>query len=298
MKACCQNEIDSEVSTWIVIGLARGGTSLVAGVLRELGLYAGDACVLPHHEDKRLGAALKADDLEKIRACIHQYNIAGTWFFKDPASNRRILRQYLSEFRQPVFLFVRKKPTEIARRLVQLERNNWPMAWLQVVSRYWQLRRWLRQSKCPVLDVHYDDIQAEPSVFVEQLAKYAGITDRARIQAAKTFIRAGKQQYQYWFEQVTSPVNGFLDERHLNGAKGWAFLKEDAGVVNVVARLDDKVLAEGKADLFRPDVQAAGIGSDGYCGFELSWLKGTVASEDLSKVSVWVEGYRLPLSSE
>ena len=60
--------------TIIVLGLARGGTSLVAGALESLGVFMGDGSCPPVFEDLRIGEAIAQGRFSAVDGIIEDYN--------------------------------------------------------------------------------------------------------------------------------------------------------------------------------------------------------------------------------
>lgn len=50
---------------------------------------------------------------------------------------------------------------------------------------------------------------------------------------------------------------------------GWAFNKNDKTAVDLIIKINDKILCEIKADGFRPDIKKLGIYETGKCGFSV-----------------------------
>ena len=89
----------------IVIGVARGGTSIIAGSLKHLGLFMGNACD-PVFEDTRLSLAFEKQAKEKFESVIVDYNNKhDVWAWKRPSSLND-LPSIAKKLRNPHFVFV------------------------------------------------------------------------------------------------------------------------------------------------------------------------------------------------
>src|SRR5690606_35983563 len=62
----------------VVVGTARGGTSMIAGALHHLGVFTGDKSHPPVYEDVRLAAAFEAGDLAEARKIAAEYSQRGS----------------------------------------------------------------------------------------------------------------------------------------------------------------------------------------------------------------------------
>lgn len=102
--------------TFVVVGVARGGTSLISGTLSVLGIFTGDKSCPPVYEDLRLAEFMEKKDYGGVRSVIEDYNNRhDVWGFKRPA-----IIHYLQDmhkfWRNPIYLFVFKDIASIANR--------------------------------------------------------------------------------------------------------------------------------------------------------------------------------------
>src|SRR5690606_39609224 len=106
----------SETKPITVIGTARGGTSMIAGVLTKLGVFMGDRALPPVFEDMKLSEAMESKDLKKAQRIVAKYNEKhAKWGWKRPSSI-----EYLDEvdnvLLSPAYIFVFKDVFSIAQR--------------------------------------------------------------------------------------------------------------------------------------------------------------------------------------
>ncbi len=111
-----QKALEQAEKTFIVIGVARGGTSVIAGALDKLGVFTGEKSVQPVFEDVKLATAFENNDLSEAKKIIELYDQDhDIWAFKRPASIK-----YIDELhkmcRNPIYLFVFKDIFSIANR--------------------------------------------------------------------------------------------------------------------------------------------------------------------------------------
>jgi hypothetical protein len=67
-------------------------------------------------------------------------------------------------------------------------------------------------------------------------------------------------------------IQGSLDALSGERAVGWAYSSLAREALKVQATIDNQIIGEAIADLFRPDLAHAGLGS-GHCGFEIRFQK-------------------------
>ena len=105
-----------EERTFIVIGLARGGTTMVARLLDAFGVHMGDEADNPVVEDRRIAAAIEDGGDAAVRAVVADYDANhAVWGFKRPNVFRSLDPQNLP-FRNPHFVVVVRDPLAIANR--------------------------------------------------------------------------------------------------------------------------------------------------------------------------------------
>jgi hypothetical protein len=183
--------------TYAILGVPRGGTSMVAGVARLCGLDLGKD--LPNtHEDFDFNVDfLKRDGLEPvpaIRAAVERRNAAhSVWGWKYPRSIR-FLDQIRPGLRDPRLILVLRDPVASAGRPVRRLKQN-P---LEVVQDHLELQarnlelvsRW----EVPALLVSYERAIDRPVELAEQLADFLGMPPPADHDQVRRFVRPGTYQ--------------------------------------------------------------------------------------------------------
>ena len=93
--------MDSKENTVVIVGVQRGGTSMVAGVARELGVNLGKNLGNNHEDPEFL-----SKDLDKIRNVIASRNQSfDVWGWKMPHSSEYLL-ELLADVRNPFVIVV------------------------------------------------------------------------------------------------------------------------------------------------------------------------------------------------
>lgn len=88
-------------------------------------------------------------------------------------------------------------------------------------------------------------------------------------------------------------IQGSVDALSGERAVGWAYSALTGDALRVQAMIDNQVIGEATADLFRPDLAQAGLGS-GHCGFEIRF-RDTVDPLYLPFVDIRLSGGTLAL---
>jgi len=108
----------SQHKTIVVVGVARGGTSMIAGVLFHMGVFMGKKACPPVFEDVHLANAIETGDIQEIRNIISEYNDRNhIWGFKRPSIIDHLDIMH-HEFLNPIYIFVFKDMAAIANRNV------------------------------------------------------------------------------------------------------------------------------------------------------------------------------------
>ena len=88
--------------TLIVTGIARSGTSLVATLLKEAGIFMGDFMHDVVNEDAQILELMRRRDLPTLKALIEDRNAHhAQWGFKLPNLHVYLKRDELALFRNP-----------------------------------------------------------------------------------------------------------------------------------------------------------------------------------------------------
>lgn len=67
-------------------------------------------------------------------------------------------------------------------------------------------------------------------------------------------------------------ISGSIDRLTPDGAVGWIYRADSTAPAKLRAFLDNEVVGETVADLYRPDLHQVGFG-DGHCGFDMSFVR-------------------------
>lgn len=171
-----------EQRTIVVLGVERGGTSMVAGVLRGMGINLGDRAGLNHEDPKFI-----SDDPSKLRTYIRSRNERhDIWGFKMPKATMA-LRFLEPELRNPIFIVAYRNPLSIADSWMQRGAGQLVDVLERVDVYQNELNALYRRTNSPTLLVNYERALLEEETrecFVDELANFVGwelgTTQRAR----------------------------------------------------------------------------------------------------------------------
>ncbi|TCK99838.1 hypothetical protein BXY66_3542 [Shimia isoporae] len=157
--------------TYIVYGVMRGGTSMVGGVLRGMGLHLGPDVDSQNQES----AAFAGKPIPEMRKTIEEQNeLHEIWGWKFPQAANYVDRLW-GTIRKPHLICVYRDAVSNARGL-----NRWhPVGELQAIH-----ESLLAQQKnlalslmrgCPSLLISYEKAARNKEQFVEELADWTGL---------------------------------------------------------------------------------------------------------------------------
>ncbi|PLY14737.1 MAG: hypothetical protein C0631_09435 [Sedimenticola sp.] len=259
----------SSEKTLIVVGIARGGTSLAAGALSHLGVFMGEAAHSPVFEDLRLSSAFENNDITAIYSIVSSYNVQHkTWGWKRPS-----VVNYLSSVheavRNPHYICLFKDLFSVANRnrismesevLKNMERS---------LIEYSNVVQFLTTNKPPCLMVSYDKALANKKLFIDRICEFAGIEPSSEeYQNAMNFITPSPKEY---FDATRAgKIIGHIDVVSRNTVHGWAALSADTEPkpLTIILLINNKPIAELIADKYREDLLGHKVHVTGYAGFE------------------------------
>lgn len=160
--------------TLVVLGVERGGTSMVAGVLRALGVPMGDRAGL-NHEDP----AFLKDDPDKLRRAIRTRNKQhDMWGFKVPKASL-MLDFYEETLRTPFYVAIYRNSMSVVDSWQQRGAADSPVGVLRRIAAYHDaILAMAEKTGAPVLFVNYERAVADEASkrqLVEEMAGFAGI---------------------------------------------------------------------------------------------------------------------------
>lgn len=251
----------------VVVGAARGGTSLVAGALHNLGIFTGEKSNSPVFEDVLLSEAFESDNLALAREICEKYTEQhDVWAWKRPAA-LNYLDKVEDVIPNPFYIFIFKDIFAIANR------NNISMqadicAGLNnALADFQKIVKFVASTDKPVMLVSAEKALQNKDHFVDALLNAnEDVKDFSSNRAdAINFITPNPKDYLDLTRNSKSI--GTVDALDNVIIAGWAKSIHHNRPVKIeiyLSKVLHKVLV---ADLFRPDLKEKGIHPDGRCGF-------------------------------
>lgn len=159
--------------TYITIGVMRGGTSMVAGVLRGLGLDLGPEVSEQNHESALF---TRRSDVAGLKSTLLQYNQTNdVWGWKFPHA-ADYLNDIWDDIVNPHLICVFRDPAANARGLHRWGSHDDSFkATNASLQRQQKNLNLVRQKGAPALFVSYEKAERHKRQFVTELAAWTGL---------------------------------------------------------------------------------------------------------------------------
>jgi hypothetical protein len=252
--------------TLIITGLARSGTSMVAALLMEVGVWLGDHAYEPVNEDAEINQMLRAQDFARLDALIARQNKATPlWGFKMPDLHLFLQHGEFERFRNPHLIVVHRDPVAVGVRNVLSEHTDGIQAYIDATSAMHSMAQFVRASRLPCLLLSYEKALLFPQVFLDNILSFCGITlNEERKAAALRHVQPNRALYVFTSQRAfEGHIEGVLDGR----LYGWARHIGRLEPVLLDLLIDGRLAATFEAGEFREDLLAAGIGNGNHAFF-------------------------------
>jgi hypothetical protein len=175
--------------TLVVMGSYRGGTSMVAGILRLLGVFMGYNLGRTNNEDLDFQ---EERDFSPLGPHIQRRNAEfGVWGWKFPGSLGYI-ETVLPQLRNPHFLIICRDPVAIAQREHLLGNYTFGEALRLATLHQFKLLTFTYRTPHPVFLISYERSLRGKSGFVRDLAAFAHLpVTEERSETISSFIVSG-----------------------------------------------------------------------------------------------------------
>ncbi len=257
----------TQEKTLLVTGLARSGTSMVAALLQEAGVWLGDHVYEPINEDAEITQILRARDFTRLDALIERQNAkAPVWGFKMPDLHQFLQHDELQRFRNPHLIVIYRDPVAVAVRSALSEQVDGTQAIIvETTSAMHSMAQFVRASRLPFLLLSYEKALVFPQVFIDSVLTFCGIKlDEEKRAGLLRHVQPNRAQYVLTAKRVfDGHLEGVLDGK----LYGWARHIGNLTPVLLDLLIDDRLAATFPAGEFRGDLLAAGLGNGNHAFF-------------------------------
>jgi len=277
--------------TFIVTGLYRSGTSLVASILRQVGIFMGSDINDIVHEDMALVKVVEGRDRDGLQRLIGERNAAyGTWGFKLPMLCEFLDRDDMALFNDPHVIVPFRDPVAMSVRTSLSEYQEPMQALRKVAGDMAAMMAFVDRLECPKLLLSYEKSLMFPGDFVDAITQFCGVPQSSMLHERLTglvepnresYIAGSRRGYQGIIEGV---IGGNL--------YGWCRLTGVAEPVALDLFVDEQPVLGFVADAFRQDLLDAGYGAGNH-GFYLNLRQLGLRPNSVVRIKVAEHGIEL-----
>ncbi len=180
---------DTTQKTVIVLGVSRGGTSMVAGLLSMLGVSMGKTLSAGSHEDP----AFHSHDVATLRALIAERNAEHElWGWKYPHTLDYLGRIH-GQLRNPHFVVIYRDVMSVAQAFQRADGTALKVALKDAHKRYDKLTRFCLDCDDPLLTISYEKAINNPNALLRELSRFCGVSMSLELKArCLQFIEPGR----------------------------------------------------------------------------------------------------------
>lgn len=284
-----------EKRQFIVVGVERGGTSIVARILQELGIEIPGTFHQPNYETVELAELFRRKKWKQFKGLIKEYEENFDSFaWKLPDSNRQLNKVHRC-FSNPAYIFVFRDIYATSARKADaggydLNESMWSV--LLGYSRIVRFRKKLNLAS-QHFSISYEKLLVEKEKTLEEIANFCGIElSETKINRLTRIIEPSPEQYRDWCdisrEQRVLGQNGFsgaIDELNESYICGWVACENSNAPLEISVFINQKEVAQGCCDGIRSDLIARKKSETGQAGFKISLIEYAPKAGDLVMVA-------------
>lgn len=293
-KGCIFHQVSSEPGrTFIVTGLQRSGTSLIAAMLQHAGLFIGSEINTSVYEDEEITQILANRDHDGLRQVVQRRNASHPrWGFKCPMLNDALDPDQLELFDSPRLIVAFRDPVAIAVRTSLSEYQHLLPALEGAITQQAALVGFLRQIECPCLLVSYEKALAFPADAIDAILRFCDIAVDERLgERLLALIEPNRPDY---IVTARRRYEGLIEGVRNGQLYGWCWLTHAPDPVRLDVLVDQRFVMRVMADTFRQDLLEAGIGH-GRHGFFIPI--DALQAQPSSLIRVWVAEHGIELNN-
>jgi len=270
--------------TFIVTGLYRSGTSLVAAILRHAGIFMGRQINDAVFEDEEVGVALRSGDDGALRRLINERNASHrTWGFKMPEVHIDLRPQQLALFDNAHLIVTFRDIAAIAVRNSLSEYKQAMTALRDAVSQLAALVAYVDSVRAPSLLLSYEKALVFPQDFVDALLRFSGLPSDAALHARLVgLVEPNRKAY---LSRARRIYRGRIDGFAHGCMLGWCQRIGSNDPVRLELFIDDRLVRSFLADVLLQNLLHAQIGTGAH-GFVVALTDLQVRPDAIIRVGV------------
>lgn len=277
--------------TFIVTGLRRSGTSLVASILRQAGIFMGSKINDNLNEDEEIVKVLSARNTDRLMQLIRERAANyGTWGFKFPMLCELLDPDDMALFGNPHIIVIFRDPVSVAVRNTLSEYRE-PLPELRVaIDEQAAMVTFIERLQCPTLLLSYEKSFVFPYDFVDAIVQFCGLPSSGLLR--QRMIRLIDPNRPGYIAQARRRYDGIIDGVADGCLYGWCRLTASDDPVELELFADDRPVLHFRAKEFRRDLLDAGLGAGNH-GFNLDLRELDLAPDAVIRIKVAKYGIEL-----
>jgi hypothetical protein len=258
-----QAVISGPERTFIVSGVGRGGTSLVATLMVNAGIHMGEALADVVNEDLDFLAAFLMHQRQRMLSLIQRRNAThAVWGFKAPNVQASLTHNDIALFRNPHLILIFRDPLAVAERAVIAEHHPLTTALRDATDGLRNIVAFLHSTTCPALLLSYEKALLNPPALIDALAAFCGLrlTDDMR-ERLLSFVEPNSEAY---MRKARRRFVGLVEHTINDVLFGWCWDVGNLDPVELDLVVGGRTVLTFKAADHRPDLMNAGYGNGNH----------------------------------
>ncbi len=294
-----QNSISG--TALVIVGVNRGGTSLISSSLNSIGLHLGDKCRPPTYEDLDLSFYLENKKWKLFREKVKFYENKHKLFaWKSPNSILH-LNKIDKIFSKPKYIFIFRDIYAIS--LLQKEVHNREIltSLQKSMKKYQNILNFTKELKNEYLMISYEKALLNPYEYAKSLIEFTGKEPKIDlINEVIKVVQPSSKNYKEWVQKLENKKK--LEQLRYKGVanfskkflKGWAINLKDDKPVQIQVYLNDQFMKEINCNSYINNLIKKGISKNGKNGFYYEFEKPLKIGD---KVSVILKNEKIHLNN-
>lgn len=278
--------------TFIVSGLGRGGTSMVASMLLQAGIYMGHHLSEAVYEDLEFAQAFHARNRDLLMRLIASRNTTHRkWGFKIPYVHAALSYRDIGLFRNPHLIVIFRDPVAVAGRTALAEYLDPLTTMRECLDGLKNLVGFVNNTTAPALLLSYEKALLQPDDFIDAIGRFCDIPIAQGLR--QSLLKVVEPNAEAYIQTARRRFVGRVEHVVDNVLHGWCW---EVGRLRPVEldffAGDEKILTVPAAE-FRPDLLEAQYGNGNH-GFSIDLRRFNIDPQQTLQLRVAGREFVLP----
>lgn len=233
-----ENSTSKDEKTIIICGLPRSGTSMMAMLLKNVGIFIGNKVDNAVFEDVEISRMIENN--ENIDQIIESRNKKHkVWGWKRPNAYK-FGDRFLNKLRNPHFIVLFRDHASIAMRRSISDRSDFVKNLSKINKEYEILINFIHENKFPILIVSYEKSLSQKIRVIKSVFDFVGIRFTAeKKQIAINSININRKEYLQKSQRME--ISGLIEDVNNGIVMGW-FVSNESSHNKIIVELNGKEL--------------------------------------------------------